>query len=211
MDTGHQEYVLGVLSGIIGLAPPATAQANEDRYVALLGILGLVVMVGGWALVMGGIGHFCGKRKDNARAGFYLGFLLGPIGWIIAALLDYPLKCPECKSGVPRGAFVCKNCGYAPNRQKKCPFCAELILREAIKCRFCGSDLMEQGASASQPTPPPEPATPAMASCKCNACSGEIQFNADGFDYRNPPTVSCPHCGQDTLLYIPTAAQETSP
>src|ERR1019366_7572462 len=33
--------------------------------------------------------------------GFALGLVLGPVGWIIAALLDYPLKCPVCKSGVP--------------------------------------------------------------------------------------------------------------
>jgi hypothetical protein len=53
---------------------------------------------------------------------------------------------------------------------------------------------------------PLEPAGPVMISCRCNACSGEIQFNEDGFDGQNPPTVTCPHCGADTVLYIPKGA-----
>ena len=57
-------------------------------------------------------------------------------------------------------------------------------------------------ATATRPAPQPEPVTP-LATCKRNACSGEIQFNEDGFDSHNPPTVTCPHCGMDTLLYIP--------
>lgn len=194
--------------------------ALMDTQDSIASLLGLVLMVALWAIIMGGIGQLCGRGKDNGRTGYWLGFFLGPIGWIIAALLDYPLKCPACKGGVPEGATVCKNCGYSPNKQKatpgthsnspddsetkKCPFCAERILREAIKCRFCGSDLTEEGASTSPPIRVPDSAKSGMASCKCNACSGEIQFNEDGFDYRNPPTATCPHCGLDTLLYIPS-------
>jgi hypothetical protein len=56
---------------------------------------------------------------------------------------------------------------------------------------------------APRSAPPAGSAKPAMVTCKCSACSGHIQFNLDGFDYRNPPTVTCPHCGEDTVLYIP--------
>jgi len=57
-----------------------------------------------WLVVGGGIGAAIGSAKDNGGSGFVLGALLGPIGWIIAALLDYPRKCPACLGGVPQTA-----------------------------------------------------------------------------------------------------------
>ena len=38
------------------------------------------------AAVGGGIGALIGSAKGNAKAGFWWGFLLGPIGWIIMAV-----------------------------------------------------------------------------------------------------------------------------
>jgi DNA-directed RNA polymerase subunit RPC12/RpoP len=35
--------------------------------------------------------------------------------------------------------------------------------------------------------------------CKCNHCSNEIEFESD----RAGETIPCPHCGMDTLLYVP--------
>jgi hypothetical protein len=71
-------------------------------------IVGLVFV---WLVVGGLIGAAIGSSKDNGGSGFALGALLGPIGWIIAAILDYPRKCPACLGGVPEAATVCKNCG----------------------------------------------------------------------------------------------------
>lgn len=38
------------------------------------------------AAVGGGIGALIGSAKGNTKAGFWWGFLLGPIGWIIMAV-----------------------------------------------------------------------------------------------------------------------------
>ena len=46
-------------------------------------LLGFGVQVG----VFGGIGAAIGDRKDRRWAGFWYGMWLGPLGWIIAALL----------------------------------------------------------------------------------------------------------------------------
>jgi hypothetical protein len=38
------------------------------------------------AAVGGGIGALIGSAKGNTKAGFWWGFLLGPIGWIVMAV-----------------------------------------------------------------------------------------------------------------------------
>ena len=45
----------------------------------------LIFMVVG--LFFGGIGHLIGKPKGRGVAGFWLGLLLGCVGWVIAAIL----------------------------------------------------------------------------------------------------------------------------
>ena len=61
----------------------------------------LMIGIAFLALIGGGIGAAIGSNKGRGGEGFALGLVLGPVGWIIAALLDYPIKCPVCKSGVP--------------------------------------------------------------------------------------------------------------
>jgi hypothetical protein len=181
------------------------------------------VLIFFWLVVSAGVGGLIGASRNNVGSGVVWGALLGPLGWIIVLFLDMRAKCPACRGPLAEGALRCQHCGFgsglgnavpAPaveSDKKKCPFCAELIQREAIKCRFCGSELTEEGASTPPTIRVPDSAKSGMASCKCNVCSGEIQFNDDGFDYRIPPTVACPHCGLDTMLYIPPTAKKPRP
>ena len=37
--------------------------------------------------LLGLVGYFIGDRKGRGTAGFWLGFLLGVFGWVIAAFL----------------------------------------------------------------------------------------------------------------------------
>jgi hypothetical protein len=65
-----------------------------------------------WLLAGAGVGAAIGQGKGRAGEGAVLGALLGPIGWILAAIaLNYPRKCPACFGGVPEAAAVCQHCG----------------------------------------------------------------------------------------------------
>jgi hypothetical protein len=64
-----------------------------------------------WVVISGAIGSAVGGRRDNSTIGLFLGIFLGPIGWIIAAILDYPEKCAVCGGGIPKNVAICKHCG----------------------------------------------------------------------------------------------------
>jgi len=66
-------------------------------------------MLIGW-----GLGHMKGRPWD----GLALGFLLGPLGCVIAVLL--------------------------PRNGRQCPYCLGIIASEARKCMHCASDLPER-------------------------------------------------------------------
>jgi hypothetical protein len=49
-------------------------------------------------------------KGGSAAAGAALGFLLGPVGVLIAILTKPPVVCPFCRSPVDAGAGTCPRC-----------------------------------------------------------------------------------------------------
>ena len=64
------------------------------------------------AVPLGAIAIVLAMLSWRAGAGALMGFLLGPIGWLVIALgpSNNP-KCPECRGEIVPGARKCKNCG----------------------------------------------------------------------------------------------------
>lgn len=94
----------------------------------------------------GGIGYLIGQSKGNATAGFWLGALLGFIGWIIVAVMEPSAEERQRRQAELAGAVLEAGSPAAAARaaqvaERPCPFCAELIKPAAIVCRFCGRDV----------------------------------------------------------------------
>jgi hypothetical protein len=72
-------------------------------YAAAMKPEALVYIVGG--LIGAAIGAAIGARKNRTGFGLLIGFIAGPIGWLIVLLLpsNFP-KCPACKGDVIPGA-----------------------------------------------------------------------------------------------------------
>lgn len=65
-----------------------------------------------WLLFQTLIGALIGRSKGRVDSGIFWSFFLGPIGWVIVALMaDLRQKCPECHSSVAVGARKCRYCG----------------------------------------------------------------------------------------------------
>lgn len=71
-------------------------------------------------MISGIIGAAIGGAKDAAGAGFLLGLLFGPLGWLLALLPDGRPKCPYCRGRVDRQAWICMHCRQ-PLRQQTIP------------------------------------------------------------------------------------------
>jgi hypothetical protein len=79
-----------------------------------------------WIAVCGLVGGMIGKSKGQTAGGVVAGIMLGPVGWLIVALVR-------------------------PVGQRKCPYCAEQVKQEATVCRFCSRDLPPLPKPVSNP------------------------------------------------------------
>src|SRR6266702_863413 len=86
-----------------------------------------------WLIINAVVGFLIGQQKNDVATAIVLSILLGPIGWLIAALSS----------------------GNLP----KCPHCAEFVKPEATVCRHCGKDLPEMIRQIPE-APAPEPPMP---------------------------------------------------
>jgi uncharacterized protein UPF0547 len=77
------------------------------------------------ALLCGAIGMRITKGKGRSGgAGFWLGFLFGPLGILIAAILSTDHSARDESED--------------RHDTRTCPDCAELVKRAARKCKHCG-------------------------------------------------------------------------
>src|SRR6266496_3711323 len=65
-----------------------------------------------WLIINCVVGYLIGQQKNDVATAIVLSILLGPIGWLIAALSSGNLrKCPHCAEFVKPEATVCRHCG----------------------------------------------------------------------------------------------------
>jgi len=63
-------------------------------------------------LIGGLVGALIGRSRGRLVDGLGWGIILGPIGWLIVALLkDLRQKCPHCRGTIVVGARKCMHCG----------------------------------------------------------------------------------------------------
>jgi len=109
----------------------------DDGTTQLLGIL--AIFAGGiiTCILNGLVGMVIGSFKNNRKAGFWFGFFLSIIGWLIAALL------PDNRDrNTPPSRNTVRPRHTVEPQSSDCPHCTmpipdELILRGLRKCPHC--------------------------------------------------------------------------
>lgn len=96
--------------------------------------------------ISGTVGAAIGSPKGRIVAAFWLGVLLGPIGWLIAAYLkpseDRQREIVEEQEHAIVAAEAAAAAGIPPGLWA-CPHCAELVQPEATVCHACGRDVTQ--------------------------------------------------------------------
>jgi hypothetical protein len=116
---------------------------------ALAGLLVFYLLIG--VAIGGGIGYAIGNGKGRGAAGFWLGAILGVLGWIIVAVMEPTDQVRRQRQAetfataaavmgqVPGGSTGAP--GQTPSVTRECPWCAETIRAAAKVCRFCNREV----------------------------------------------------------------------
>ena len=212
----------------------ADAAADAEWNQEMAGALGMIVIfVLVWTLVLGGIGWIIGNLKNQARAGFWLGVLFGPLGWLITALIPENPKrrCKYCLKGVPEGATKCWHCGStltgttqeqldALQAEKqaiitnksdqsslgRCFKCGGVVGAKADFCPQCGATFSVPKAEEPPVVRIPWEQLQKFGRCPCQSCGVNIEFPLRG----EGQTVTCPKCGCETVLFNPNPEESHS-
>jgi hypothetical protein len=113
--------------------------------------MGYIVLLAIWQAFDCLVGFVIGSGKGKGRAGFWLGFFLGPIGWIVIAVMQ-PTEAAERERGARSSVLQTgtqSESSSIGSETRVCPYCAETIKSAAIKCRYCGSTV--EPPAAPQP------------------------------------------------------------
>lgn len=92
------------------------------------------------ALVNGCVGYAIGRSKGRGTGGFWLGFFVGAIGWVIIAVLE-PTEAVRRERALELAAALSANPTLAGEGTRDCPWCAERIKTAAKVCRYCGHEV----------------------------------------------------------------------
>jgi hypothetical protein len=126
-----------------------------------------------WVL-QGGLTYLICQAKNRSN-GFWLGFLLGPIGIVVAV----------CMAKLPGENESLVAAPEAAKATKKCPDCAETILADARVCKHCGYRFTPTSALTGPPTQAPTKST----KVKCHHCQ-HVQVVP-----LSQQTFACEECG----------------
>ena len=114
-------------------------------------------------VVCGALGYWVASNKEAENVGLWVGLLLGPIGVVVACLLDGRPCCPTCGTRLNRRPSLCPQCAtrfewsdggklgtFFPSAGKvgpvaatntnliPCPDCGNQVSRLAKACPKCG-------------------------------------------------------------------------
>ena len=89
-----------------------------------------------WGLIVVAIGRSRGESGIEAVGGFLIGFLLGPIGVLLAlASKGNRIKCPFCKQMIDPKALICPHCRSEVSPAETCTAYFPVYEEELLKIK----------------------------------------------------------------------------